>query len=138
MSFTVSAGPSGRSIVVRHPRDFDTTTARAAAAAVEALREAAPALHDAGVVCDVRGARNVSGLGRNYLFVWHDLPAVGVARRGRVAIVRDPGDLSHEFVAAHLAGAGYEIEVFTDPGAAAAWVEADGLAVGGGCQELAG
>lgn len=138
MPFTVSAGPSGRSIVVRHARDFDTATARAAAAAVEALREAAPALRDAGVVCDVRGARNVSGLGRNYLFVWHDLPAVGVTQPGRVAIVRDPGDLSHEFVAAHLVGAGYAVEVFTDPGAAAAWVEAGGMVARGGCHELAG
>lgn len=56
----------------------------------------------------------------------------------RVAIARDPGDLSLEFVAAHPAGAGYEVGVFTDPGAAAEWVEADGVAVGGGCQEQAG
>ncbi|MBN9521510.1 hypothetical protein J0H58_23825 [bacterium] len=138
MAFTVSAGPSGRSILVRHSRDFDTATARAAAAAVEAFRQASPPLREAGVVCDVRGARNVSGLGRNYLFVWHDLPSVGATRTRRVALVRDPGDLSHDFVVAHLNGAGYDAEVFTDPGAAAEWVEAGSRGVTCRCHELVG
>jgi hypothetical protein len=104
VSYAVAVGPSGRSIVVRHTSDFDTTTARAAAAAVQAFRETFPSLRGAGIVYDVRGVRNVSGLGRNYLFAWNDLPAVGFARHVRVAVVADLGDHTADSRRARPAG----------------------------------
>jgi hypothetical protein len=122
--YTVTLNPSGRSVLIRYHHDFDSDTARQAASEAEALRGAAPPGGCGGVVCDARGVRNLSGLGSNYLFVWNTLPAVGATRLGRVAIVADPGDRSHDFVIAVMTGAGYLVELFADPAAATAWVEA--------------
>lgn len=124
MPYVVTLSPSGRSVLVRHHHDFDTVTAREAAAAAESLRGSVPLDQCGGLVCDVRGARNLSGLGENYLFVWNTLPAVGASRRGRVGIVADPGDRSHDFIVAFLTDAGYIAELFNDPAAATEWVEA--------------
>ncbi len=126
----VSAGLSGRSILVRHTRDFDTATARPLPPRPSRPRQASPRCSARPAWCDVQRLERVRA---------------GAERPVRVASARGRGVLRGpacrrprprrpvpRLRRAHLAGAGYDVvEVFTDLGAAAAWVESGGRVVGG-------
>ncbi len=71
---------------------------------------------------DVRQSVNIEAPLGNYLIAYEDAEKVGFMRSWRYAILHDPKDTSHNFIRSVGRNAGYNLELFTEEGAAIEWL----------------
>ncbi len=71
---------------------------------------------------DLRGSSNVDGATRNYEFATRNMAEFGWSRNLRSALLTDPGDQSHDFIAKLMKNAGYNVKMFDDEQAAIGWL----------------
>src|SRR5512141_1905006 len=121
MPYRILLSDDGGHVLVRASGSFGRDEAlRAAAEAWDLAR--AHALDR--FFYDLRLARNTESVLSNSEFVHAKMPTVALERHARVALLTAPDDRSHDFIATVSRNAGYNVELFTDPEAAAAWLNA--------------
>ncbi len=120
MSYAVTLSESRRFLVITVEGSITVELARSFA------REASRVSGDSGInrfLFDVREASNVDSVIANYRFAYEDMPALGLSRSARSAILTREDDRSHEFVELAAQNAGYLVRLFSERGAAVAWLE---------------
>jgi hypothetical protein len=71
---------------------------------------------------DLRGAPNVEATTRNYEFANKQMADTGFSRKARSALLTDPSDRSHDYIAGLMRTAGYNVKIFDDEQAAIDWL----------------
>ncbi|MBU1238662.1 hypothetical protein KKF84_14315 [Myxococcota bacterium] len=71
---------------------------------------------------DVRNVRSVGNSGDRFIYAYKDAPSTGFKKTARVAMVKSPEDMSHEFIATVMSKAGFTYALFTDIEQAEAWL----------------
>jgi hypothetical protein len=71
---------------------------------------------------DVRGAPNVASTSNHYWFAYEDMARFKLEPSSRIAILADPDDSSHDFIATVFLNAGFQCQRFSDEGQALLWL----------------
>jgi hypothetical protein len=77
---------------------------------------------------DIRGTTSVASITDKYDFAYKKTGNVGLPRRMRIALLKDPGDDSPDFMATVMSNAGYVFQIFIDEREAIDWMKAQNQA----------
>lgn len=123
MRFSVAVADTGRYVQVRMEHPITRELIQQCMATSAALAAKLPEDQFAGFLVDVRGSRNVESTTSNYWLVKEDFSQDIIHRRSRIAVLKDAGDTSHDFVELVSFTSGYQFVLFEQEAAAIEWLE---------------
>jgi hypothetical protein len=77
-----------------------------------------------GCLLDIRGTTSLSSAVDKYEFAYKEATGVGVPRHWRIALLKDAGDDSPDFMETVMMNAGYVFQIFEDEREAIDWLKA--------------
>ena len=119
--YEIGSSPNGTYVYARafrHP--YTLSLAMTLAGEIIPLGEKLGVL---GCLIDLRGTTSVSSASDKYMFAYEKAKDTGLPRHWRVAILKDHGDDSPDFIWTAMENAGYIIQVFEDEREAIDWIE---------------
>ncbi len=119
MAYEIFLSESGEHLIIR------VTGKLTIELAAQLLSEAVRRGDNSGIarfLYDVRQSVNVESDLLNYVFAFEDLDKFLPDKAGRAAILRQPDDISHDFLVLAARKVGYNVRVFTDWDEAVAWL----------------